>query len=60
MMTYALGRSVEAHDMPAVRNIVRLAADDNYSFSSIIEGVIASDQFQKMTIPADGVQVGSL
>ncbi|MEY4641557.1 MAG: hypothetical protein RLZZ227_1551 [Pseudomonadota bacterium] len=60
MMTYALGRSVEAHDMPAVRNIVRLAADDNYTFSSIIEGVIASDQFQKMTIPADGVQVGSL
>src|SRR5690606_28937892 len=25
MMTYALGRSVEAHDMPAVRNIVRQA-----------------------------------
>ncbi len=59
LMTYALGRSVEAHDMPAVRGIVRNAADDDYSFAALVEGVIASDQFQKMTIPADGAQVGS-
>jgi mono/diheme cytochrome c family protein len=59
MMTYALGRSVEAHDMPAVRKIVREAADDNYSFAAIVKGVIDSEQFQKMTIPADGAQIGS-
>ncbi len=60
MMTYALGRSVEAHDMPAVRKIVREAADDNYSFAAIVNGIIDSDQFQKMTIPADGAQIGSI
>jgi mono/diheme cytochrome c family protein len=59
MLTYALGRSVEAHDMPAVRNIVRLAADDDYSFAAIVNGVINSEQFQKMTIPADAVEVGT-
>lgn len=59
MLTYALGRSVEAHDMPAVRKIVHAAAADNYSFAAIINGVIASEQFQKMTVPTDGVQVGS-
>ena len=37
-MTYALGRSVEYHDMPAVRQIVRDAARDNYRFSSIVHG----------------------
>ncbi|HYD82823.1 MAG TPA: DUF1588 domain-containing protein, partial [Opitutus sp.] len=56
LMTYALGRGVEAHDMPAVRNIVRNAADDNYSFAAIVKGVIDSEQFQKMTVPADGMQ----
>ena len=59
MLTYAMGRSVEAHDMPAVRKIVHGAAADNYSFSAIINGVIASEQFQKISIPTDGVQVGS-
>jgi hypothetical protein len=59
MMTYALGRSVEAHDMPAVRGIVRAAAADDYSFAAIVKGVIDSEQFQKMAIPADGAQIGS-
>ena len=59
MLTYALGRSVEAHDMPTVRRIVRLAADDDYSFAAIVKGIIDSDQFQKVTIPADAAQIGS-
>ncbi|MDY6981483.1 MAG: DUF1592 domain-containing protein [Pseudomonadota bacterium] len=59
MMTYALGRGVEAHDMPAVRKIVREAADSDYSFAAIVKGIIDSDQFQKMTVPEGGVQVGS-
>ena len=46
LMTYALGRAVEAHDMPAVRKIVRDAARDNYRFSSIVKGIVASMPFQ--------------
>jgi hypothetical protein len=47
LMTYALGRSLEYHDMPTVRRIVREAAADNYRFRSIVLGVISSDAFRK-------------
>ena len=46
LMTYALGRSVEYYDMPAVRAIVRDAARDNYRFSSIVMGIVRSAPFQ--------------
>jgi hypothetical protein len=46
LMTYALGREVEAHDMPAVRKILREAAPDGYRWSSLIAGVIESLPFQ--------------
>jgi mono/diheme cytochrome c family protein len=46
LMTYALGRSVEYYDMPAVRAIVRDAARDNYRFSSIVMGIVKSPPFQ--------------
>lgn len=59
LMMYSLGRGVEAHDMPTVRAIVRAAEQDDYRFSAIIKGIIASDQFQLMTVPAESVQVGS-
>jgi hypothetical protein len=45
LMTYGLGRSVEHHDMPAVRRIVREAAKDNYRFSSIVRGIVNSEPF---------------
>jgi mono/diheme cytochrome c family protein len=46
LMTYALGREVEAHDMPAVRKILREAAPEGYRWSSLISGVIESVPFQ--------------
>ncbi len=46
LMTYALGRSVEAHDMPAVRKIVRDAARDDYKFSALVLGIVRSAPFQ--------------
>jgi mono/diheme cytochrome c family protein len=46
LMTYALGRSVEYHDMPAIRQIVREAARDNYRFSSLVMGIVKSAPFQ--------------
>jgi mono/diheme cytochrome c family protein len=59
LLMYALGRGVEAHDMPAVRKIVHGASADNYSFAALIKGVIDSEQFRKITVPADAVLVGS-
>jgi hypothetical protein len=46
LMTYALGRRVEYYDMPAVRQIVRDAARDDYRFSSIVMGIVKSAPFQ--------------
>jgi hypothetical protein len=47
LFTYALGRPVQAYDMPAVRAIVRRAAANNNRFSSLVTGIIESDAFQK-------------
>jgi mono/diheme cytochrome c family protein len=49
MMTYALGRGVEYHDMPALRSIVRDAARDDNRFSAIVLGIVKSSQFQMRT-----------
>ena len=46
MMTYALGRGVEASDMPAVRRVVRDAAKQNYRLSSMVMGIVKSVPFQ--------------
>jgi hypothetical protein len=56
LMTYALGRSVEYHDMPAIRQIVRDAARDNYRFSSLVMGIVKSAPFQmrKVSTPSAG------
>jgi len=51
LLTYALGRTVEFHDMPAVREIVRTVANEDYRFSSIVRGVINSDQFLMSAVP---------
>ncbi len=51
LMTYALGRGVEAHDMPTVRAIVRDAANHDYKFSAIVTGIVNSDPFVKQMIP---------
>ncbi len=45
LLTYALGRPVEHFDMPTVREIVDKSADNDYSFSSIVFGIINSTPF---------------
>jgi hypothetical protein len=47
LLTYALGRPVEAADMPTVRTIVRRAAANENRFSSLLIGIVESDAFQK-------------
>jgi hypothetical protein len=54
LMTYALGRTVEWRDMPTVRKIVQDSGKDGYRFSSIVMGIIDSDQFQMRSVPKDG------
>jgi len=46
LMTYALGRGLDSYDAPAVRQIVREAAPNNYKVSSIVLGIINSRPFQ--------------
>jgi mono/diheme cytochrome c family protein len=46
LLTYALGRGVEYYDHPAIRRITRDAEDDNYTWSSIIIGIVHSTPFQ--------------
>jgi hypothetical protein len=45
LLAYSLGRSVEWYDMPAVRQVVRQSADDDYAFSAIVLGIVQSLPF---------------
>ena len=57
LMVYALGRRLDAEDMPTVRRIVREAARDDYRFSAIVRGIVRSPQFQqKARFPASAPQ----
>ena len=46
LLIYALGRGLDPTDAPAVRAILRGAADDDYRLSSLILGVTQSAPFQ--------------
>src|SRR5262249_20923606 len=46
LLTYALGRGIDYHDMPAIRGIVRDSARDNYRFSTMVMGIVRSAPFQ--------------
>ena len=46
LLTFALGRGIEAYDAPAVRKIVREAREKDYRFSSLILGIATSTPFQ--------------
>ncbi|MET0280368.1 MAG: DUF1592 domain-containing protein [Steroidobacteraceae bacterium] len=45
LLTYAIGRGLDHHDMPVVRSLAHSAARDNYRFSSLIMGVVQSPAF---------------
>jgi hypothetical protein len=46
LLTYALGRGLESYDMPVVRQIVKQAEADDYTWSSVILGIVNSTPFQ--------------
>ncbi len=51
LLTFALGRGVEASDAPAVRKIVREARADGYRISSILLGIAESAPFTLRKTP---------
>ncbi len=53
LLTYALGRGLEASDGPAVRKIKRDAARENLRFGALIQGVVTSTPFQMKLAHAD-------
>jgi Protein of unknown function (DUF1592)/Protein of unknown function (DUF1588)/Protein of unknown function (DUF1585)/Protein of unknown function (DUF1587)/Protein of unknown function (DUF1595)/Planctomycete cytochrome C len=52
LLTFALGRGVDYHDMPAVRSIVRQSPAGDYRFSSLMLGIVNSVPFQMRTASA--------
>ena len=46
LLSYALGRPADHLDQPTIRAITRMAADSNYSVSSIILGITKSAPFR--------------
>jgi hypothetical protein len=46
LLTYAIGRGVDAADAPTVRSIVRDASAGEYRWSSLVLGIVKSSAFQ--------------
>jgi hypothetical protein len=51
LLMYALGRTLDYRDMPAVRRIVRESARDDYRISSLLWRVVTSDPFLMRRVP---------
>jgi len=49
---YAVNRRLEYFDMPQVRSIVRSAAKDNYTLSSLVSGIVNSNAFRMQGVDA--------
>ena len=54
LLSYALGRRLEYFDRPAVRAIVREAAEAEYRWSAIVSGIVQSPQFMMRALRPDG------
>ncbi len=51
LLSYALGRELEYFDGSAVRSIVNQAAENNYTFEALVQGIVTSVPFQKRIVP---------
>jgi hypothetical protein len=47
LMMYAINRELDYFDMPQIRSVVRGAAKDNYTLSSLVLGIVRTDAFRK-------------
>ena len=46
LLTYGLGRSIQAPDLAIVRGILREASSTEYRWSALIRGIVQSQPFQ--------------
>ena len=46
LLTYALGRGLEYYDQPAVRRIMRRAAEDDHRWSALVAAIVDSPPFR--------------
>jgi mono/diheme cytochrome c family protein len=46
LLMYALGRNIQHYDQPAIRVIARESSRQNYTFASLVQGVVSSVAFQ--------------
>lgn len=51
LMTYALGRKIEPHDMPMVREVVKNAKANDFRFSDLVVAIVESPMFQLQKNP---------
>lgn len=51
LLTYALGRGLQAYDKPTIRKIAKQAKSENYHMHSIIEAVVDSMPFNYKKVP---------
>jgi len=59
MLTFALGRGLDTHDMPTVRKIVAQAKTNNFRFSSLVTGIVESTPFQMKIKSSQTTEGGS-
>jgi len=52
LLMYAVNRRLEYFDMPQVRGIVRSAAKDHYTLSSLVVGIVNSNAFRRQGVDA--------
>src|SRR5262245_41735560 len=52
LMTYALGRGLEAYDNPAIREVTREAVGDDYRFQTLVAAIVKSRPFEMRRRPA--------
>ena len=52
LLMYALSRNIQHYDQPTIRVIARESARQNYSFASLVLGVVSSVPFQSRMAPA--------
>jgi hypothetical protein len=53
LMTYALGRRVDYYDQPVIRRIVREMSEQDYSWSSLVLGIVTSEPFLMSQVAPD-------
>jgi hypothetical protein len=56
---YALGRTTDYRDMPAIRKIVHESKKDDWKFDSIVWQIVTSEPFRMRQAPETSVSAGT-